>query len=134
MTRFSFSFVVRYAFLVMVALLGANLAWVVFIIVVDLFCGVRPQAAVPLFPAAFIAVILLLMIRVLRRVGVTNSQPADPGQLGHAPSKEARSEHEASPPGSEDEASRSGKAILRSMLIVNRRRASSASEVKGKVS
>jgi hypothetical protein len=133
MTRFSFSFLVRYAFLVMVALLGANLAWVVFIVVVDLFCGVRPQAAVPLFPAAFVAVILLLMIRALRRVGVTKSQSANPGQLGHTPSKEARSQ-EASPPGSEDEASRSGKAILRSMLIVNRRRASSASEVKGKVS
>jgi hypothetical protein len=120
----SLRLILRYWLLGLLALLGVNLGWVVFIVVVDLFCGVRPQAAVPLFPAAGIGVILLLMVRALRRSSITNAQASEPSPPGHAGPGQGPSDAEISYP---------GRAILRSMLIVNRKRVSSASSVKGKV-
>jgi hypothetical protein len=120
----SFSLIARYAFVVLLALLGTNFAWIVFIVLIDVFCGVRPQLAVALFPAAFIGFILLLMLWARRRAGVSTFEPAGPSLSGLTDSD--RASHDP-------HLSTAGKTILRSMLIVSRKRVSSSASVKGKV-
>ncbi|HEV7397313.1 MAG TPA: hypothetical protein VGN86_12440 [Pyrinomonadaceae bacterium] len=138
--------IIRSAVVFLLALLGANLTWVAFIIIVDLFCGVRPQTALPLFPVAFIAVTLLLMVRALRHVRVTETQAGDPIPDRGVPAAETVSDVKQPQPGNSipgrtappaetvsEVKPHSRKAILRSMLIVNRKTAAATSEVKGKV-
>jgi hypothetical protein len=118
----SFSSILRSVFLGLFALFVVNIGWVVFIVFVDFFFGVRPQAAVPVFPVMFIGGLLLLMLRPLvraRSLTVPDRRPSLP--------------NEDTCGGSAEAAARLDRAVLRSMLIVNRRRVTSPSSAKGRV-
>lgn len=118
----SFSSILRSVFLGLLALLVVNIVWVVFIVFVDFFCGVRPQTAVPVFPVAFIGGMLLLMLRAFLRARSATA-PARGASVLNADSCDERAEATARP----------NKAVLRSMLIVNRNRVTTSSGAKGRV-
>lgn len=109
MTRFGF--ITKYALLLLLALFGVNAVWIVFIVIVDLFCGVRPQAAVPVFPAIFIGALLLLMVRSLKGVNLTDRRRVKP---------RSRAATVVVPRFSD--AGYARKTILRSMLIIKRKK------------
>jgi hypothetical protein len=118
----SFSPILRSVFLGLLALLVVNIGWVVFIIFVDFFCGVRPQTAVPVFPVTFIGGTLLLMLRAFVRA----RSSAAPARGPSPPNEDSCCE-------SAEAATRPNKAVLRSMLIVNRKRVTSPSGARGRV-